>query len=83
MQFNTIKEMEDELKKITSFKKLKDDITFMSQGQSITLKFIGIGSFSDTKELSYLSNETTDRLKITISGDNENISVLTTKISRA
>lgn len=83
MQFNTIKEMEDELKKITSFKKLKDDITFMSQGQSITLKFIGMGSFSDTKELSYLSNETTDRLKITISGDNENISVLATKVSRA
>ncbi len=83
MQFNTIKEMEDELKKITSFSKLKEDITFKSQGQIITLKFIGMGTFTDKKELSYLSNETADRLKISITGENDDIIVTATKISRA
>lgn len=82
MKFNTTKEMELELRKITSLNLLKNDITVISQGNTIIFKFIGIGSSAISKEASYLSNETADSLRIVFTGD-QNIIISDVKLTRA
>ena len=83
MKFTSVKEMEAALLKVTSLRVLKDDIIFNSQGSTITLKVIGLGSIGGATEIAYLSNETADKLKIVYSGSGDAITVSKVKLTRA
>ena len=83
MKFTSVKEMEASLLKVTSLQALKEDIIFNSQGNTITLKMIGIGSIAGATEIAYLSNETADKLKIVYAGSGDAITVSKVKLTRA
>lgn len=84
MKFKSVKEMEMELVKVTSLKALKEDIIFISQGNTIILKPIGTGVCGGETEIAYLSNETADKLKITYTGSSgDAITVSKIKLTRA
>lgn len=82
MKFKTVKEMEAELKNITSLKSLEEDITFNSQGETITVKYVGTGSSSESKEIAYLGDETPDTVRVDYNGDGDSITVTNVKITR-
>ena len=81
MKFNSIREMETNLKNVTSLKSLQEDITFATQGQFITVSFIGIGSSAAGQEISYLGKETADSLRINYTGNDNNITVTSVKLT--
>jgi hypothetical protein len=83
MKFKSIKEMEIELRKVRSLKMLKEDITFISQGKSITVKFIGCGASGGVQETAYLGFETSDTIKVRFSGTGDDIVVEDIKLFRA
>jgi hypothetical protein len=83
MKFNSVKEMEAGLLKVTSLKTLKEEIIFASQGNTIVLKPIGLGTSAGETEAAFLSNETSDKLKIVFSGSGDTISVTRVKLTRA
>ena len=82
MKFNSIREMETNLKNVTSLKSLQEDITFATQGQFITVSFIGISSSAAGQEISYLGKETADSLRINYTGNDNNITVTSVKLTR-
>lgn len=83
MKFNTVREMETELKKVTSLRKLQEDITFASQGKFITLEYIGTGASAKGKEVSYIGGQTADSLRIAFDGNGDTITVTEVKTTRA
>lgn len=82
MKFKTVREMEEQLKKVTSLKELQQDITFVSQGQTITVRYLGQGPSGGVQTVAYLGDETSDMLKVSFNGEGNNISVTEVKINR-
>ena len=79
MEFTNVKQMEAELKKVTSLDELKEDITFTTQGEIITVKFMGDGSSSVSKEVFYMAEDDVDTVRVEFSGDGNNITVTNVK----
>lgn len=82
MKFRTIKEMESELKKVTNLKDLKQDITFLSQGETELARYISEGNAMGQRETIYISDETSANMRVEFSGDGDNITVTTVKVNR-
>ena len=82
LNFNTIKEVEDKLKTVTDIKVLHGDITFKSQGEIHTCKFIGSGSAAGSKELVWLADIGASQVRIVYTGENHNITVTEVKVTK-
>ena len=75
MNFNTIKEMESELSKITNLNELKHDITFKSQGVFYKVKFINVGSAAGKSDVYYMGEDTASNIRVEFTGSDRNIKV--------
>ena len=81
MKFNSVKEMEAGLMKVTSLEQLKEDMTFTSLGNVITVKVLGVGSSMGQQEVAYGGYETADQMKVQFSGTGDAITVSKVKVS--
>lgn len=82
MKFKTIKEMKEELAKVTNLKDLHQDMTFLSQGQSITVRYIGEGSALGVKSVAYVSDETASSARVEFTGSGRNINVTNVLVNK-
>lgn len=82
MKFSTIKEMDTKLKEITDKSLLEEDITVMSQGVEIFLQYIGEGSNTDGKAISYMGTTTADNMRVKFTETPTGIEVYEVKVVR-
>jgi hypothetical protein len=82
MKFNTVKEMETELKKATSLKALQENITFVTQGNLVEVEYLGTGKNALTQDVVYLSREDVHSVRITFEGEGDAITVTNVIVHR-
>lgn len=91
MKFNTIKEMKDKLAAVTNVKDLHEDMTFLSQGQSITVRYIGDGSVAyrgvdgqigGNMSAVYVGDDTSSSARVEYTGSGRNITVTYVSVNK-
>ncbi len=81
MKFNSVKEMEQALMKITNANKLRENIIFKSQGKLYEVQFLNIGTSVDETEAVYIGNETSTNMKVIFTGTGDAITVTRIKVN--
>jgi len=91
MKFKTIKEMKDELSKVTDVNELHQNMSVYSQGQLITFRYIGDGSTAirgvdgeagGNMSSVYVSDETASSARVEYTGRGNSINVTYVTINK-
>ena len=84
MKFNGVKAVEAFLRKLTSVKDMKQDISYTNiAGLPVTVKFLAIGQHSGgAKNMVWMAEEDVDTVQLDYTGDDDNITVTKIKITR-
>jgi hypothetical protein len=82
MKFKSTRELETELRKVTSLKTLQEDITLISLGETIVVKPLGVGMSGGQKEIAYLGENNATSLKVTFTGEGDAVTVTEVKLTK-
>jgi hypothetical protein len=84
MKFNSVKELENFLRNVTSTKDIQQDISYKNvSGVPVTVKFIGAGTVSGVNNMVWMSNVDVNVVQIEYTGDNNSIVVSKVKVTKA
>ena len=81
MKFNTIREMEIALSKITNLNDFGETIVFKSQGILYTVRFAG-KSYGGNREIYFIGDNTACNIRISFTGDGRNINVTEVSVKK-
>ena len=82
MKFETVRKMDEEIKKFTSLEQLENEIVVTSQGTKLIFEKVASGKTMGIDNTFYMCNETADSFRVIYTLDGSSITVTETKLSR-